>query len=89
MSKLGGCALHWAQKVDTEMGQAPTSQARARDTDHIRPSNMAAKTLAPWSIHPPSLVVTRAFEARTRGGGQVLCVKRTFSLVHQYRITRN
>ena len=28
------------------MGQAPTSQARPRDTDHLRPSNLAAKTLS-------------------------------------------
>ena len=29
-----------------EMGQAPTSQARPRDTDHLRPSNLAARTLS-------------------------------------------
>ena len=28
------------------MGQAPTSQARPRDTDHLLPSNLAAKTLS-------------------------------------------
>ena len=33
------------------MGQAPTSQARPRDTDHLRPSNLAARTLNLWSIH--------------------------------------
>ena len=27
------------------MGEAPTSQARSRDTDHLRPSNLAARTL--------------------------------------------
>ena len=29
-----------------EMGQAPTSQASPRDTDHLRPSNSAAKILS-------------------------------------------
>ena len=28
------------------MGQAPTSQARPRDTDHLRPPNLAARTLS-------------------------------------------
>ena len=35
-----------SQKVDTELGQAPTSQARSRNTDHLRPSNLAARTLS-------------------------------------------
>ena len=35
-----------SQKDDTEQGQAPTSQARPRDTDHLRPSNLAAMTLS-------------------------------------------
>ena len=34
-----------SQNVDTELGQAATSQARARDTDHLRPSNLSARTL--------------------------------------------
>ena len=29
-----------------KLGQAPTSQARPRDTDHLRPSNLAARTLS-------------------------------------------
>ena len=33
------------KKNHPEMGQAPTSQARPRDTDHLRPPNLAAKTL--------------------------------------------
>ena len=33
------------QKVNTSLGQAPTSQARPRDTDHLLPSNLAARTL--------------------------------------------
>ena len=28
------------------MGQAPTPQARPRDNDHLRPSNLAASTLS-------------------------------------------
>ena len=35
-----------SQKVDTELGQAPTSQARPRDTDYLRPSNLAARALS-------------------------------------------
>ena len=35
-----------SQKNDTELGQEPTSQARRRDTDHLRPSNLAARTLS-------------------------------------------
>ena len=35
-----------SQKDDTEQGQAPTSQARPRYTEHLRPSNLAAKTLS-------------------------------------------
>ena len=38
--------LSVSQKVDTELGQAPTSQARPRDTDHLRPLNLAARTLS-------------------------------------------
>ena len=29
-----------------KLGQAPTSQARPRDTDHLRPSNLAARILS-------------------------------------------
>ena len=42
-----------SQKVDTEMGQAPTSQARPRQTDHLRSSNFAARTLRSVE-HTPS-----------------------------------
>ena len=35
-----------SEKHDPEMGQAPTSQARPRDTGHLRPSNSAARTLS-------------------------------------------
>ena len=33
-------------KNHPEMGQAPTSQAIPRDTDHLRPSNLATRTLS-------------------------------------------
>ena len=35
-----------SEKHDPEMGQAPTSQARPRDTDHLRSSNMTARNLS-------------------------------------------
>ena len=40
---MASCSV--SQNVDTELGQAPTFQARPRDTD-LRPSNLAAKTLS-------------------------------------------
>ena len=42
-SKMTSCSE--SQKVDTALGQTPASQARPRDTDHLRPSNLAARTL--------------------------------------------
>ena len=42
-----------SQNVDTEMAPAPTSQAKPRDTDHLRPSNLAARTLRSVE-HAPS-----------------------------------
>ena len=41
------CWPHFrSEKKHPEIGQAPTSQARPRDADHLRPSNLAAKTLS-------------------------------------------
>ena len=40
-------------KVDTEIDQAPTCQASPRDTDHVRPSNLAARNLLSVE-HTPS-----------------------------------
>ena len=37
---------YWCIKNHPEMVQAPTSQARPRDKDHLRPSNLAARTLS-------------------------------------------
>ena len=34
------------RKRHPEMGQAPTSQARPQDTDHLQPSHLAARTLS-------------------------------------------
>ena len=42
-SQMTSCSV--SQKVGTELGQAPTSQARPRDINHLRPSNLAARTL--------------------------------------------
>ena len=42
-----------SQEIDTKLGQVPTSQARPRDADHVRPSNLAARTLRPVE-HTPS-----------------------------------
>ena len=50
-SEMTFCSV-W-QNVDTELGQAPASQARPRDTDHLRPSYLAARTLRSVE-HTPS-----------------------------------
>ena len=34
------------RKIHAEMGQTPTSQANPQDTDHLRPSHLAAGTLS-------------------------------------------
>ena len=59
-----------SQKVDTELVQAPTSQAISRDTDHLRPSNLSARTV--------SLVEHTLSKF---GGDPCLCAKNTFFLV--------
>ena len=66
-----------SQKVDTEMGQAPKLQARPRGTDQLRPSNLPARTLRSVE-HTPSKFGHDSFEARTRGGSQVLYAKNMF-----------
>ena len=43
-SEMTSCSA--SQKVDTELGQAATSQARPRDTNHLRPTNLATTTLS-------------------------------------------
>ena len=48
-----------SQNVDTDMGQVPTPQAIPRDTDHLRPSNLVAKTLGLVDHTLSKLVVTR------------------------------
>ena len=52
---IGNDLLSVSQKVDTELGQATTSQARSRDTEHllVRPSNLAARALRSVE-HTPS-----------------------------------
>ena len=41
---IGNNSCSVSHKVDTELGQAPESQAIPRDTDHLRLSNLAART---------------------------------------------
>ena len=48
---MTSCSI--SQKVGAELAHAPTSQARTRDTDHLRPSNLAARTLRSVE-HTPS-----------------------------------
>ena len=43
---MGNNLLFCSKKVYTEVGQAPTFQAGPRDTDHLRPSNLAARSLS-------------------------------------------
>ena len=43
---IGNVLNSVSQRVDTELGQAPTSHARPRETDHLRTSNLAARTLS-------------------------------------------
>ena len=68
-----------SQKVDTELGQAPTSQATPRDTDHLLPSNLAARTL---SLVEHTLSKFGGDPCPVRrgiaGSGEVLCEKITF-----------
>ena len=71
-----------SEKYHPEMGQAPKSQARSRDTDHLRPSNLAARTIR-LVKHTLSQVrwLPVFCEARTAGSGEVLCAKSTYFLV--------
>ena len=72
-----------SEKKHPEMGQAPTSQARPRYTDHVRPSNLAARTLS-LVEHMLSKFggdTYVACEARTHGSNEVLCANSTFFLV--------
>ena len=48
---MASCSV--SQKVDAELGQAPTFQAGPRDTDYPRPSNLVTRTLRP-AEHTPS-----------------------------------
>ena len=69
-------------KNDLEMGQAPTSQARPHNPDHLRPSNLAATTLRLVDhILSKFWWLPVSCEARNRGSGEVLCAKSAFFLV--------
>ena len=65
-----------SRKVGTEMGQPPTSQARLRDTDHLRPSNLAARTLRQWSIHS-SFVMIRGLWGEDSLAAMKCCVRKS------------
>ena len=43
---IGNDLFSISQTVDKELGLAPTSHARPRDTEHPRPSNLAARSLS-------------------------------------------
>ena len=68
-SEVTSCSV--SQKLDTDMGQAPTFQARPRDTDHRRPSNLAASALRSVE-HAPSKFGHDSFPVRR---GLVAAVK--------------
>ena len=53
-SEMTSCSV--SRKNDTEMGQAPTSRARPRNLDHLRPSTRQRELYAQWSTHTPSVV---------------------------------
>ena len=82
-----------SQKNDTELGQAPTSQARPRDTDHLRPSNLAARTLSlvehtlskfGGDPCPARRGITAAVKCYVRKARFFLCWQRT-EMTHHYR----
>ena len=69
------------RKNDPEMGDAPTSQARPRDTDQLQPSNLAGRSLS-LVEHTLSNFGGDPYPVRrTRGSGEVLRAKITFFLV--------
>ena len=70
-----------SEKNDPEMGQAPTSQARPRDTDHLRPSNLEAGTL---TLVERTLSNFGGDPCPVRRGlvAVVKCCKSTFFLAH-------
>ena len=68
-SQMNSCYV--SQKLDTELGHAPTFQARPRDTDHLRPSNLAAGALrsvehAPSKFRHDPCPVRRGFVAAVK-----------------------
>ena len=82
-----------SEKYDPEMGQAPTSQARPRDTDHRRPSYLAARTLilvertlSKFGVDPCPLRrgLAPAVKCYVRKTRVFLCRQRT-EMTHHYR----
>ena len=62
----------------------PTSQAKPRDTVHLRPSNLAARTVSLVEHTLSNLCRDPCpVGSRTRGSGEVLCAKARFFLCRQ------
>ena len=72
---IGNDLLFCIAKAYTELGQAPMSQARPRDTDHLRPANLAARTL-PLVEQKPSKFGHNPCPARPGLGAAVKCCAR-------------
>ena len=73
-SEMTSCSL--SQKNDTELGQTPTSQARPRDTDHLRPSNLAARALRSVEHTPSKFGHDRWLVWRQLGAVVKSCVRK-------------
>ena len=73
------------RKIHAEMGQAPTSQARPQDTDDLRPSYLAARTLG-LAEHTLSTFGGDPCPVRRRLVAAVICyVRKARSFFHRQR----
>ena len=82
-----------SEKNPPEMGQATTSQARPRDSDPLRPSNVAAKTFSlveytlskfggdPFPVRGGPMAAVKCYVRKSRF---FLCRQRT-EMTHHYR----
>ena len=80
-----------SEKNDPEMGQAPTYQARPRDTAHLRPSNVATLSLVEHTLskfcRDPCTVrrgLVLAVKCYVRKAHFFLCRHRS-GMTHHYR----
>ena len=86
-SETTSCSV--SQKVGTELGQDPTSQARDRDTDHLRPSNLAARTLRSVE-HTPSMFGYDSCRGEDSWRqSSVVCEKSTFFSLSRQAVEHN